>query len=246
MQLHRPTALKLKAINNAPTIIEKFIYQDAVSDPINNLNGQATHHYDASGLNEVIAMDFNGSPLEVRRTLVADKQSAMIDWQGNLSSKLENDTWIQITECDALKRVTRLFNWHRDVTVDIQGNEQSTPGSTNRVAIYALRYSERGVLKSEAIHIRASKYTVAGRVNADTNQARTQQAIIDITYDAKGQRQQISWGTVPSLATRMIQRPFDSRDLYKAQHQRRRLATPTRRTEFELCVRPVRQHHAYP
>ena len=193
-ELHRPIALKLKIDIDAFKVIEKFVYQDAIDQPINNLNGQATHHYDASGLNEVIGVDFAGSPLEIRRTLVLDKTAAFIDWQGNLSSKLETETWIQITEYDALKRMTKLFNWHRDVKFDNQHNEQVTPGVTNRVAIYIPRYNERGLLSGETLHVRASKIIVNGVMKSEIGQARTQQAIVDIGYDAKGQRQYLKLG----------------------------------------------------
>ncbi len=177
--LHRPISLTIKVDSNAPRLIEKFVYQDAVSSPLNNLNGQAIHHYDASGLNEIIAMDFNGNPLEVRRTLVADKQAAVTDWHGDLAGKLEPETWIKITEYDALKRIARLFNWHR--------------GSSSRVAVYEPQYNERGTLKSESLIIKAIKTTTALGYAIDSLTQRTT-PIVHITNDAKGQRQEIILG----------------------------------------------------
>ena len=193
--LHRHTALKLRIDNSAPSVVETFVYQDAVNAPINNLNGLATHHYGPSGLVQNIAMDFNGCLLQVRRQLAANSQGSMIDWQGNIIiCKLDNEIWAQISEYDAQKRLSRLFNWHREVTFDSQGNELSTPGATNRVAIYVPSYSERGALLAESLYVRASKSIVYGVTQADTSQATTQQAIVGMSYDAKGQRQRMELG----------------------------------------------------
>jgi RHS repeat-associated protein len=177
--LHRPIVHRLKIDGNAPKLIETFIYQDAVSAPANNLNGQITHHYDASGLNELVAMDFKGSPLEVRRTLVADKQAAVTDWQGDLATKLEGESWVKITRYDALKRMTRLFNWHS--------------GGSNRVAVYEPHYNERGVLKNESLILKAIKTTTALGYTTDSLTQHTT-PIVHITNDAKGQRQEIILG----------------------------------------------------
>lgn len=116
--LHRSIALKLKTDSNPAIVIEKFEYQDAQPSPknSNNLNGQLTRHYDASGLLETIALDFKSNPLEVLRRLVLDKTSTETDWQGDtatLAQKLSNETFTQLTEYDALNRMAKQFNWHR-------------------------------------------------------------------------------------------------------------------------------------
>jgi len=173
--LHRPIALNLK-INNAPVqIIEKFDYQDAQPNPTNNLNGQMTHHYDASGLIETVRLDFKGSPLEVRRELVADPESISTNWQGNLQAKLSTEIFIQITEYDALKRMTKLFNWHQ---------------AGKPVAVYIPTYSERGTLKSERLIVGATKDNSDKGYNGGKDNA----AIQEISYDAKGQRQYLKMG----------------------------------------------------
>ena len=172
--LHRPIVLKLGIDGNAPIVIEKFIYQDAQQQPTNNLNGQLTHHYDASSLSEIKALDFKGSPLKVHRTLVRDATSTITDWQGDLPTKLAADTYVQITEYDALKRMTKLFNWHR--------------GTGSRVAVYIPEYGERGVLKAEKLVVGAEK-TAEGYKNGQVTHA-----IVKIRYDAKGQREYLELG----------------------------------------------------
>lgn len=172
--LHRPTALKLKSINAVAQVIEKFIYQDAQPNPTNNLNGQMTQHYDASGMVETVNLDFKGSPLQVNRRLVKDANSKVTDWQGNLNAKLETETFTQITDYDALKRMTRLYNWHR--------------GVGSKVSVYVPEYSKRGTLKAEQLIVGATK-TAQGFSGGTSTEA-----IQDISYDAKGQRQYLKLG----------------------------------------------------
>jgi RHS repeat-associated protein len=181
--LHRPTALWLKIDETSPNQIERFEYQDAQVNPGNNLNGQLVKHYDPSGLVEILALDFKGSPLEVHRILVKDTQSTITDWQiTNPQVKLESETFIQITEYDALKRMTRLYNWHR--------------GVGSNVAVYEPQYSERGVLKSEILIVQAKRNSATSGKRYDEVPGVTQsnEAIKEITYDAKGQRQFLKLG----------------------------------------------------
>ncbi len=91
--------------------------------------------------------------------------------------------------------MTRLYNWHRDLTFNALNVATATPGATNRVAIYELAYNERGVLKSEMFYVRAGKTTGAGgKVTPYKANAKSQQAIQTITYNAKGQKLSLSLG----------------------------------------------------
>ncbi len=172
--LHRPMANKLK-INNSPAVmVERFEYQDAMTQPDNNLNGQLVRHYDPSGLVETIALDFKGSPLEVRRSLLKDSKSTLTDWQTTPDTKLETEAFTQITEYDAMKRMMRLFNWHR--------------GSGSRVSVYVPEYGERGILKKETLTAGATK-----TANSYTG-GETTVPVEDVRYDAKGQRQYLKLG----------------------------------------------------
>ena len=80
-----------------------------------NVIGLATGHYDPSGLATIERVDFKGAPEEIARTLVKDVAAAVIDWNvANRATLLDTDAFIQITEHDALGRMTTLYNWHRD------------------------------------------------------------------------------------------------------------------------------------
>jgi RHS repeat-associated protein len=171
-QLHRPTAQWLTINADAPIMVERYEYQDAVTPDVHNLNGQLIRHYDPSGLVETIRRDFKGNVQEVRRRLNSAPHESVIDWQANPTSQLEAETYVQITEHDALNRMTRLHNWHRP--------------AENRVAIYLPRYNERGLLMSEDLVMRATEY--------DSNTGSRSRAIQKILYNAKGQRTYLQLG----------------------------------------------------
>ena len=193
--LHRPVAQWLTVNGNmngginggindgASRMIERFVYLDAAdnlpSAPAHNLHGQLVRHYDASGLNEVVALDFKGSPLHIRRTLALDYQASVIDWQGNPAAQLEGEVFAQITEYDALQRMTRLYNWHQD------------QGIGSRVAVYEPQYNRRGLLQSEALVLRASKTTSGYQESALSQRTAV---IAALEYDVKGQRSRITHG----------------------------------------------------
>ncbi len=176
--LHRPTALKLKINNATPVMVERFEYQDAQTNPGNNLNGQLVRHYDPSGCLETIRRDFQGNVLEIRRTLTKARDQSVIDWQNETQSNLETDangepvTYTQITEYDALNRMTRLYNWHRP--------------TGNRIAIYEPQYNERGALHSEDLVMHATGY--------DPKTGTRTTAIREVCYNARGQKEFLKLG----------------------------------------------------
>ena len=64
----------------------------------------------------------------------------MIDWTTDSpTARLEEETFTQFTEHDALNRMTRLYNWHRD---------------PRQVAVYEPSYNGRGLLKAEDLILR--------------------------------------------------------------------------------------------
>jgi RHS repeat-associated protein len=139
--LHRPTAQWLTVDADVPIMVERYEYQDAVTPDVTNLNGQLIRHYDPSGLMETVRRDFKGNVQEVRRTLVKEATASVVDWQDNSANKLETETYVQLTEHDALNRMTRQENWHK-------------LGGTG--AIYTPTYNERGGLKSETLTLRGT------------------------------------------------------------------------------------------
>src|SRR6185503_3310137 len=110
-----------------------------------NLIGQQVRHYDTSGLSETVRSDFKGNVLEAARTLNNLPKVSVIDWQGaNPNAQLEQETFRQITEYDALNRMTLQYAWHRD--------------SVGRPAAkYEPRYNKRGLLQAETLTIRLRK-----------------------------------------------------------------------------------------
>ncbi|MEQ1794742.1 MAG: SpvB/TcaC N-terminal domain-containing protein [Nitrospira sp.] len=172
--LHRPRAQWLTINADAPIMVERYEYRDAnnpdgtpnsqlAQDKTANLLGQLVRQYESSGLIETIRRDFKGNVQEVRRTLIKDATVSVVDWQGNLAGKLETETYVQLTEYDALNRMARQENWHPLGGVG---------------AVYKPTYSERGALKSET-------FTLRGTL---TN------AIEDIRYNAKGQKEYLELG----------------------------------------------------
>ena len=205
--LHRPTKQWLKIDTAAAALVEAFDYCDTAqpSGAANladakqrNLIGQAVRHRDPSGLSTVARFDLSGKPAHITRRLVrpgAASAAGIVDWSaGDGPLEAQTETFRQITEYDALGRVTRLYNWHRDITFWANGAQQPTSGTTNRVAVYEPEYNERGALVSEWLHVRATKSTNQGRVSFSKDTQRSRQAIKRITYNAKGQKLSLELG----------------------------------------------------
>ena len=190
--LHRPIEQWLSINSDQPALIEAFEYSDTnsfttaagVVDQValakaqkSNLIGQAIRHFDPSGLATVERVDFKGAVEEITRTLVANVEAAVVDWRlANRGALLEPETFVQITEYDALGRMARHYNWHR--------------GAGSRVAVYEPHYNERGSLVSEDLVVRTTKTTSGydGAIGTRTK------AIREIRHDAKGQKTSLSLG----------------------------------------------------
>ncbi|TXI37253.1 MAG: toxin [Nitrosomonas sp.] len=208
-ELHRPMEQWLTIDTANAALIEAFEYCDTnqpnvatgLNDAKNrNLIGQAIKHWDPSGLATVERIDLSGQPAHITRTLIkltADSNpDGVLNWDlADRSSLLEDETFIQLTEYDALGRMTTLYNWHRDITFAADGTQQITPGLTNRVAVYVPEYNKRGVLNSERLHVRASKLIAPnGKTAFKADAARSKQAIVNISYNAKGQKLTLELG----------------------------------------------------
>ena len=177
-QLHRPRAMWLRVNGGAARMVERFEYQDGQANDVNNLNGQAVRTYDPGGRVETVRRDFDGNVREVRRRLNNQPRESLIDWSTNPVASLETESFVRITEYDALNRMTRQFNWHREATGSLVSRIDPT-------------YSERGVLVSEALTLRLVKSS-AGIVNgANTT---TTLAIEQIRYNEKGQKTLLQLG----------------------------------------------------
>lgn len=208
-ELHRPTAQWLTIDIANPALIEAFEYCDTnhpniatglVDAKNRNLIGQAIKHWDSSGLATVERIDLSGQPAHITRSLIklaADNTpDGVLNWNlADRPSLLEDETFIQLTEYDALGRMTTLYNWHRDIKFATNGTQQATPGLTNRVSVYVPEYNRRGVLNSERLHVRASKLIAPnGKPAFNADAARSKQAIVNISYNAKGQKLTLELG----------------------------------------------------
>jgi RHS repeat-associated protein len=171
--LHRPTAQWLNINAGAAQMIERFEYRDAqdhdASALQNKLQGQLVRHYDPSGLTETIRRDFKGNVEEVHRTLNNRPEASVIDWQSSTTGQLSTDTFVQITKYDALNRMSRLYNWHR------QGDTHA--------ALYEPSYNQRGLLKSEDLTLRSG----------EAAPPRTT-PIQEIRYNVRGQKEFLALG----------------------------------------------------
>jgi len=176
--LHRPIEQWLTINKAAPQLVERYTYGEQLPDAQGrNLRGQIHQHFDASGLRQVQRVDFKGNALELQRRLTTQYKAPVIDWQArSLNAQLEPETFIRLTEFDALNRPTRIYNWHH--------------GDGTRVAVYEPRYSERGVLVSETLDVGATK-TPKGHIPSRTGPTN---AIIEIRYNAKGQKERVRNG----------------------------------------------------
>ncbi|MEO7369130.1 MAG: SpvB/TcaC N-terminal domain-containing protein [Gemmatimonadaceae bacterium] len=186
--LHRPIAAWLRINDGNKQMIERFEYLDTTNsdgtlnvqlaaNQTANLIGQLVRHYDPSGRVETVRRDFKGNATEVRRRLNNIPAAALIDWQDTDADatrvgKLEEETFVQITEFDALNRMIRQYNWHLP--------------AEQRVAIYEPTYNQRGALMREDLITRATGY--------DPSTGTRTAAIQDIRYNAKGQKEYLKLG----------------------------------------------------
>jgi RHS repeat-associated protein len=179
-ELHRPTALWLRRDDDPRVLLERFEYQDGQPNDSNNLNGQAVRHYEQSGLVETLKRDFKGNVENARRTLTAAGRASVVDWRTlrnpNGSQKLTSEPFTQISEYDALSRVSLQYNWHR---------------AASRVAAYRPKYNAGGVLTSENLLIGTARTPngPTGGVNAGGPDA-----IREIRYNVRGQKELLRLG----------------------------------------------------
>lgn len=178
-RLHRPVALWLTIDQTPSALVETFTYVDTQGQTpaalaalqAANLIGQAVEHRDPGGRATVERVDLSGQAAHVTHRLVrphAGNAAGIIDWSaGDSLLEAAAETFHQLTEYDALGRMTKLFNWHRP--------------NIPRMAIYIPRYNRRGLLASEALITRATAY------DAPTDNAPL--AIRAIAYNAKGQQE---------------------------------------------------------
>ena len=131
---------------------------------LNNLIGAAYEVFDQTGLVETLAVDFKGNPVRSRRTFALACKET-IDWnQTDLRSLLQSEYFETTAEYDALNRVTHSFAPHNP----------DMPASETWLA-----YNQSGALNG---------------VDAALRGGEREPVVVNMDYDAKGQRQQIQYG----------------------------------------------------
>ncbi len=185
--LRRPLEQQLQINDSTWQVIERLTYGETHAEAeARNLRGQLWQHHEPSGVMTNEFFDFKGNLLEVTRQLTSNYQASVVDWsEGSITNAVTEEVFTQITEYDALNRMTRLFNWH---------------STSERVAVYEPQYNERGMLLEEALTIGASRD--ATKPTGYREGTRTEKTVSAITYDAKGQRQNLSYanGTTTTYA----------------------------------------------
>jgi RHS repeat-associated protein len=204
--LHRPRATWLRVDDGAATMIERFEYQDAQPNDVDNLNGQLVRHYDPSGRIQTVRRDPDGNERELRRWLNNQPREAMIDWSVDPDASLEVESFAQITEYDALDRVTRQFHWHREAV--------GSPVTSHEPV-----YNERGILASESLTTRL-RTSAAGIVTGPNTS--TTQAIEQVRHNEKGQKTFLALGNGT-----LTQYEYDPATFRLKQIQTTRPANPT-------------------
>ena len=172
--LHRATHSFIKESGELK-LISLTEYGETQPNPkANNVRGKAVRQCGGSGQVKTLRYDFKGNVLEIQKQMPRDAKAKLLDWNTAL---LDPTVYTQITEYDALNRMSRLYNWHYSDTV--RGKS---------VAVYEPSYGPRGVLQSEELVVNAQK--TAGTFAGGTRQT----VVSGIRYDAKGQRMRIRYG----------------------------------------------------
>ena len=179
--LHRPTKLELKNLDHPDWVVVGLTQygEGTTGDEANNRRGKPYRSFDQSGVVTNQEFDFKGNALHVSRRLAND-YNVDTDWKAVLQLPLDQEpgsllmpeTFTQLTEYDALNRMTRQYNWHR---------------AGKPVAVYEPGYNARGLLLGEDLTVGANKTAVGHSGGNKTS------AIQNIRYDAKGQRLSITY-----------------------------------------------------
>jgi RHS repeat-associated protein len=164
-------------------IFDQIVYGDSAAICLNpdqalqaNLRGKPYKHYDAAGIATTEAYDFKGNLLRGRRQLVQDYKRTP-DWSQSPPPALEAEAFASATSYDALNRPTQLIAPHGDQA-----------GAT--INIMQPSYNEANLLERMHVWLRQTTEPIA----LLDPQSATLHAVVDIDYDAKGQRTRIEYG----------------------------------------------------
>ncbi|MEM9472233.1 MAG: SpvB/TcaC N-terminal domain-containing protein, partial [Pseudomonadota bacterium] len=171
-ELRRPTHLFVQDGDAEEFLAERAVYGEAHSESDRNLRGQVYRQYDTAGVVTNDRFDFKGNPAESVRRLAGDYRQ-VVNWSA--LSALEDIAAIEAA-ADALLEgreyatATRYDGLNRPVSITTPDGSSTLPA-----------YNDANLL--ESMHV---------RLRGDSQQT---PFVSDINYNAKGQRQAITYAT---------------------------------------------------
>jgi RHS repeat-associated protein len=141
-----------------------------------NLRGKPYKHYDTAGIVTSEAHDFKGNLLRSTRQLVQDYKTTP-DWLQNPPTVLEAEVFASSTRYDALNRPIQMVSPHTDQ-------------AGSNINVIRPGYNEANLLERVDVWLGQVAEPTALLDPASANL----KAVINIDYDAKGQRTRIEYG----------------------------------------------------
>ena len=169
----RPTHLWVQAGSANEILVERTVYGESLANPeALNHRGKVYQHYDGAGVVTSVAHDFKGNLLESRRRLATDYQS-QLDWSA-LAALTDP---VAITAAAEAMLEAELFTAHTAYDALNRPVSLTAPDSSE----IRPTYNEAGLLERVDVRVRGAATWTA--------------FVDDIDYDAKGQREQIVYGS---------------------------------------------------
>ena len=184
--LQRPTHVFVEFEDGTEKLVERMVYGETHPAANRNLRGQLYQHYDGAGVVTNQRFDFKGNVLESSRQL-AQEYKETVDWSvlSNLTelqaiinvacNQLEPEVFTSRTQYDGLNRPVMMVTPHNNAT---------------RPNVIQPRYNEANLLEQVNVWLRQTNAPndLLDPDTADMN------AVVNIDYNAKGQRLLIEYG----------------------------------------------------
>jgi RHS repeat-associated protein len=169
-ELHRPLTTSLfKEGNTITTGRQEYVDMKGLT-PAElsamqqlNLIGTSNIQYESAGITRLKKVDFKGKPLETSRQLCKDYKT-IPDWTNTAAIEMEEEIFVSSGEFDAMNRPVKM-------------NTPHTADAAIPASVMMPVYNEAGVLDGMNVNIRGNEDATA--------------FVININYDAKGQRESI-------------------------------------------------------
>jgi RHS repeat-associated protein len=172
--LRRPTDSFLRGAGGE-VVIGRTVYGESRLNPeASNLRGKAVQVYDQAGVVTSDQYDFKGNLLRSQRQLAVEYK-ATLNWSGEVA--LETEVFTNRTSYDVLNRLTQVVAPHND-----------QPGTTVNVSQPV--YNEANLLEQDHTWLNLDTEP-DGLLDPATASLH---AVMNIDYDAKGQRTMIAYG----------------------------------------------------